>query len=315
MRSRGVQVEAELTGFSPEKDTLLTIGVFDGVHLGHQRLITELLKQARSRDMLAGVITFRQHPEDLFTSGHKLPFLTDIRLRTKLLKDEGVDFIITLSFTKELAEISARQFLALLKKRLRMKGLVIGSDFALGKGREGNTDTLQKLGKELGITVTVVPPLELNGEVVSSTALRKALAEGDMDKIRAMTGRPFSLRGKVVAGEGRGEGLGFPTANLNVNSRQALPPDGVYAGLAHVNGSVYQAMTNIGRNPTFDGKERTIESFLVGYHGNLYGEDLQLDIIARLREEKKFSSADELKEQMARDVEKGKTALRTAGVN
>lgn len=310
-----MQVEEELAGFTPERDTLLTIGVFDGVHLGHQRLISELIKQARQSGLLAGVVTFRQHPEDLFSPGTRLPFLTDIKKRTSLLKEEGVDFIITLSFNKELAGLSARQFINLLQKHLRMRGLVIGTDFALGKGREGNTSAIQRLGRETGFSVTVVPPLKINGEVVSSTALRKALARGDIKKVHELTGRPFSLRGKVVEGAGRGEGLGFPTANMDVKSGQALPPDGVYVGLTRANGKVYQSMTNIGRNPTFGDTERSVESYLVDYHGDLYGKELQLEIVARLRDEIKFGSTAALKKQIAQDIVQGKNILESTGVN
>ena len=309
-----MQVEEELASFSPDRDSILTIGVFDGVHLGHRRLITELIRQARQKDLLAGVVTFRHHPEDLLSGGKRLPFLTDIKTRTKLLKDEGVDFIVTLSFTKELAGLSARQFINLLRQHLRMRGLVIGSDFALGKGREGDTGAIQSLGKEMGLCVSVVPPLQINGEVVSSTILRKALAAGNINKVQELTGRPYSLHGKVVEGAGRGEGLGFPTANMDVKSGQALPPDGVYVGLTRVNGKIYQSMTNIGRNPTFGDVERSVESYLVDYHGDLYGKEVYLDIVARLRDEKKFANSEELKKQISQDIVQGKTILESIGV-
>jgi riboflavin kinase / FMN adenylyltransferase len=309
-----VQVEEELASLSPDKDSMLTIGVFDGVHLGHRRLITELTGQARQKDLLAGVVTFRQHPEDVLSPGKRLPFLTDIKTRTKLLKDAGVDFIVTLSFNKELAGLSAREFMAYLQQYLRMRGLVIGSDFALGKGREGDTGAMQQLGKQMGFSVTIVPPLKINGEIISSTELRKALAAGNINKIKELTGRPYSLHGKVVEGAGRGEGLGFPTANMDVKSGQALPPDGVYVGLTRANGKVYQSMTNIGRNPTFGDTERTVESYLVDYHGDLYGKEVHLDIVARLRDEKKFDSAAELKRQISQDIVEGKTILESIGV-
>jgi riboflavin kinase/FMN adenylyltransferase len=310
-----VSVEEELSGFSPERDTLLTIGVFDGVHLGHQRLIAELLEQAARRNLLSGLVTFRQHPEDLLSSGRKLPFLTDISTRTKLLKEEGVGFVVSLSFTAQLAGLEARVFLGLLQKYLKMRGLVIGTDFALGKAREGDIGTLKKLGREMGFSVTVVPPLTINGEVVSSTAIRKALAEGDMARVRGLTGRYYSLYGQVVTGTGRGEGLGFPTANLNVSAGQAIPPDGVYASLAHINGKAYQSMTNIGRNPTFGKNERTVESYLLDYRGDLYGQELSVDFVDRLRHEKKFANIEELKQQVAEDVRQGKTILDSSGLN
>jgi riboflavin kinase/FMN adenylyltransferase len=310
-----VLVEEELAKFSPEKDTIVTIGVFDGVHLGHKELISELLKQAGEKNLFSAVVTFRQHPEDMLSSKTKLPYLTDIKTRITLLKNEGIDIIVPLSFTKELAGLDARRFIGLLQEHLRMRGMVIGSDFALGKAREGDKDNLRRLGKELGFSVTVVPPLEIAGEVVSSTTIRKAMAEGNMEKVRKLTGRYFSLHGKVVTGAGRGEGLGFPTANLNVNSGQALPPDGVYAGLAHINGEIYQTMTNIGKDPTFGGNERTVEAYLLDYHGDLYGYELTVDFVAKLRNEKKFASADDLKKQVAEDVRQGKSILESTGVN
>jgi riboflavin kinase/FMN adenylyltransferase len=310
-----VLVEEELARFSLERDTLLTVGVFDGVHLGHKRLISRLLEEAGQGNLLSGVVTFRQHPEELLSPRVRLPFLTDIEERTGLLKNEGVDFIVTLSFTAELARLGARQFVGLLQKHLRMRGLVIGSDFALGKGREGDTDTLQKLGQDMNFSVTVVPPYMINGEVVSSTAIRKALAGGDMEKVQKLVGRPFSLQGKVVTGAGRGVGLGFPTANLDISPEQALPPDGVYASWAHIDGKIYQSMVNIGQCPTFGDTEGTVEAYLVDYQGDLYGRELKIDIVARLRDEKKFDTVDDLKKQVAEDIRQGKTMLNSMGAN
>jgi riboflavin kinase/FMN adenylyltransferase len=308
-----VSIEQELAAHRPEKDALLTIGVFDGVHLGHRSLIQELLSQAARRHLLAGVVTFRQHPEDMLSGNGKLPFLTDIRTRIKLLKAEGADFIVPLTFTQKIARLSARDFVSLLREYLKMRGLVVGPDFALGKHREGNIAMLKQLGKEMDFTVTTVPPLEIAGGVVSSTSIRKAMADGNMKKVHDLTGRYFTLHGKVVAGAGRGEGLGFPTANLNINPGQALPPDGVYAGLARVNGRVFETMTNIGKNPTFGDGERNVEAFLLDYSGDLYGRELSVDFIARLRDEKKFKNAGELKKQVEEDVRRGKTILDASG--
>ena len=302
-------VEEELAIFSPERDTLLTVGIFDGVHLGHKYLVSKLMEEARQKNLLSGAVTFRQHPEELLSPLTRLPFLTDIEERINLLKKEGIDVIIPLSFTAELAQLSARQFASLLQKHLRMRGLVIGSDFALGRGREGDTNTLQKLGQDMNFSVTVVPPLVINGEVVSSTTIRKALADGDMRKVCELAGRPFSLQGKVVTGAGRGVGLGFPTANLDISSEHALPPDGVYASWAHIDGKAYQSMANIGKCPTFGGGERTVEAYIVDYRGDLYERELKIDIIARLRDEKKFDTVDELKEQVAKDVRQGRAIL------
>lgn len=308
-------VEDELAKFTPEKDSALTIGVFDGVHLGHKQLISELTKQARQKKLLSGVVTFRQHPEGIISTGKKLPLLTDMPSRVRLLKEAGADFVVPLTFSPELADLNAKTFISLLQKYLKMRALVIGPDFALGKNREGNIETITKLGKEMGFSVAVVPPLVKNGETVSSTAIRQALVEGDMKKYQRLTGRYFSLRGKVVAGVHRGGGLGFPTANLNINKGHAIPPDGVYCGLAHINGKVYRTVTNIGSNPTFNATERTIESFLLDYKGDLYGHTLSVDFVSRLRDEKKFKSIDELKKQVANDVKRGREILDCLSVN
>jgi riboflavin kinase / FMN adenylyltransferase len=308
-----VPVEDELAKFVPEKDSVITIGVFDGVHLGHKQLISELTRQAIEKKTLAGVVTFRQHPEGVITAGKKLPFLTDMATRVSLLKDAGVDYVVPLTFSKDLALLEARSFVELLQKYLKMRGLIIGPDFALGKDRAGDLGLLKNLGKEMGFSVTMVPPLQINGEVVSSTAIRQALADGDMGKYKIMTGRSFQLHGKVVTGQGRGGGLGFPTANLDVSKGQAIPPDGVYCGLAHINGQTYDTMTNVGTNPTFGENERTVESFLLDYDGDLYGHKLSVDFISRLRDEKKFSNINELKKQVAEDIKHGKEILSACG--
>jgi riboflavin kinase/FMN adenylyltransferase len=308
-----MSVEEELARFSSDQEMILTIGVFDGVHLGHQYLISQLVEQARQQNLSSGVVTFRQHPQEVLQPKTKLPFLTDLMERSNLLKDEGVDVIIPLSFTVEFARLGARQFVSLLKKYLRMCGLVIGVDFALGQNREGNTDALRALGQEMDFTVTVVPAVMIDGEVVSSTAIRKALASGDMKRVRNLTGRPFNLHGRVITGAGRGVALGFPTANMDIVPEQALPPDGVYVCCAYIDGQAYQSMTNIGQNPTFGDRKRVVEVYVVDYHGDLYGRELKIDIMDWLRAEKKFNTVAELKQQMAEDVKHGKAILKSEG--
>ena len=310
-----MQVEKELAELSPAKDTLLTIGVFDGVHLGHQYLISQLTKHAREQNLLSGVVTFRQHPQEVMSPQTRLPFLTDLDQRINLLKNEGVDDIFVLSFTPELARLKARDFVGLLKQHLRMRGLVIGHDFALGQNREGDETTLLKLGKEMGFSVTVVRAKLVNGELVSSTTIRKALADGDMKRVHRLIGRNFGFGGGVVTGAHRGTGLGFPTANLEVNPGQALPPDGVYATWAYIDGQAYPSMTNIGQRPTFGNNERTVEGYVLDYQGNLYGHEMKIDLIDRLRDEKKFNSVEELKNQIAEDIKRGRAMLSRHGGN
>ncbi|MDP3879972.1 MAG: bifunctional riboflavin kinase/FAD synthetase [Dehalococcoidales bacterium] len=308
-----MQVEEELAKVSPEKDMVLAIGVFDGVHRGHQYLISQLMDSARQQGLQGGVVTFRQHPRGVLSSRTRLPFLTSLPEKVSLLKKEGVDEVVALSFTAELAQLSAAQFTGLLKKYLRMRGLVVGPDFALGREREGDIDNLRRLGQEMDFTITVVPPRKINGEVVSSTAIRNALAAGDIGRVIALTGRPFSLQGQVTAGVGRGSGLSFPTANLEIDPGQAMPADGVYVTWAYVDGKAYPSMTNIGRRPTFNDDGRTVETYILDYQGNLYGHELRIDIVERLRGEKRFDTAEELKKQIAEDVKQGVAILNSRG--
>jgi len=310
-----MQVEEELAGLSPKKDMLLTIGVFDGVHLGHRYLLSQLTERARQQDLLSGVVTFRQHPQEVLSPQTRLPFLTDLAERTKLLKDEGVEAIVTLSFTSELAQLSARQFVSLLKNHLRMYGLVIGPDFTLGRNRAGNNDSLRTLGQDMNFTVTVIPPVMINGEVVSSTAIRNALANGDMKKVFNLAGHPFSLNGRVTSGAGRGLELGFPTANLDIVPEQALPADGVYATWAYIDGKAFKSMTNVGKRPTFGSSQRTVEVYVLDYHSDLYGRELKIDIMARLRSEERFDTVDELEKQITEDMKQGRAILDSRGRN
>ena len=309
-----MQVDNELAQFLPPKETLLTIGVFDGVHLGHKFLISKLVRLAARQNLLSCVITFRQHPRDLLSPKTKLLYLSTLPERERLLKNEGIDIVVALSFNWELAKLSARQFVSLLQKHLKMRGLVIGPDFTLGRDREGNAALLRSLGEEMGFSVTIVAPKTIDGEVASSTVIRQALADGNMEKVTRLLGRPFSLLGKVTHGEHRGTGIGFPTVNLTVDAKMALPPDGVYATRAYIGEEEFQAMTNIGRRPTFgDNKERTIESFILNYNQEIYGKELKIEIIQRLRDEKHFDSIDELKTQIAEDVKRGTAILYTQG--
>jgi len=308
-----MQVEKELAKLQPKKDTLLTIGVFDGVHLGHKYLLSQLTKQAREQDLLSGVVTFNRHPHEVLSPQTKLPFLTDLTQRINLLKNEGVDATFTLSFTRELAQLSARRFVSLLKKYLRMRGMVIGTDFVLGQNQEGNTDILRSLGQDMKFSVTIIPPVMINGEVVSSTAIRNALADGDMKKVLNLVGRSFSLNGRVTSGAGRGAELGFPTANLDIDPGQALPADGVYATWTDIDGQAYQSMTNIGRQPTFGGSQRVVEVYILDFHSNLYGRELKIDLIERLRGEKQFDTPEELKKQITEDIKRGRAILSSRG--
>jgi riboflavin kinase/FMN adenylyltransferase len=288
---------------------LLAIGVFDGVHIGHKHLLSELVRQARQRDLISGVITFGQHPKNVLKPGASRPFLTSLPQKIKLLKEQAIEVVITLSFTLELAQLGSYQFISLLRQHLKMQGLVLGPDFALGRNREGDIEALRTLSKSLDFSLTVVPHAVLNGEIVSSTAIRNALAGGDIEKVHRMLGRYFSLEGKVITGSGRGAELGFPTANLDINPGQALPADGIYASQAHIDNRQHQAVTNIGKRPTFDETERTIETYILDYRGDLYRRQLKVDIIQKLRDEERFATIAALKKQIEQDIKQTRAIL------
>ena len=303
-------VEEELARALPEHDTALTIGVFDGVHLGHEFLIKKLKERASDGGLLSVVVTFHRHPRLVLSPRSNLTYLTSIKERIRLLESLGVGCVVTLSFTRELAELSAREFVGLLQKYLRMRSLVVGSDFALGKRREGDALKLESLGEELHFSVEVVEPMECEGEVVSSTAIRFALSQGDMIKVSQLLGRRFTLSGQVMKGDQRGKTLGFPTANLVPDPEQALPPDGVYTTRAFVNETAYPAVTNIGVRPTFDDGKRVVEVHILDFEEReLYGHEIRIELVHRLRGEVRFSGADELKAQMQRDVEQTRALL------
>ena len=305
-----MQLDQELAGFQENRDSLITIGVFDGVHLGHKFLINKLKELASQRGLRSVVITFGKHPHEVLAPHSQPPFLTDSGEKADLLKKEGVDSVIILTFTKRLSRLSARAFLELLQKKLRMRGLVVGPDFVMGRDSEGDIATLHRLGREMGFTLTVIPPALKDGEIVSSTTIRNALAEGNMEKVRLLMGRRFSLHGKVVRGTGRGASLGFPTANLDILPNQAIPADGVYLTLVYVESKVYRSLTNVGTNPTFGNSRRTIESHLFDLKGALYGHEIRIEFIGKLRDERKFINPEELARQINLDIQRAKEMLK-----
>ncbi|MDP2726408.1 MAG: bifunctional riboflavin kinase/FAD synthetase [Dehalococcoidia bacterium] len=305
-----MQIVEELARLTPSREVVLTIGVFDGVHLGHQHLLNQVIEEAREQKALSGVVTFYPHPRQVVYREEPVPCLCTLEERIEILKSLGIEVIASLSFTPKLASMGARQFISLIQEHLRMKQLVVGPDFALGKGREGDLEALAVIGREQGFGVRVVTPLEQDSLVVSSTAIRQALAEGDVIQAARLLGRPVSVSGKVIAGAHRGKGLGFPTANLAVEPDLALPANGVYVTRAYLGSSSHPSVTNIGYNPTFGGRQRTVEVHLLDFEGDVYGQTMRIELLRRLREEKRFATVEELVSQMTHDVEQARGILR-----
>ena len=303
----------ELGAFAVRGDTALTIGVFDGVHRGHTHLISQLIDEAASKGLLAGVVTFREHPAAVLSPSFQAQYLTSFEDRLDLLGQTKIDLAVPITFDRALAGLTAEEFITLLQENLRMVSLVVGPDFAMGRKREGTLERLTELGDEMGFTLKVVEGLqEANGDTVRSTTVRNALAEGDVERVADLLGRRFTLKGPVVSGEGRGGKLGIPTANLAPPREMATPGDGIYAAYAHLDDHKMKAAVSIGTNPTFGGHDRTIEPFILDFDGNLYGSTLRLEFVRRLRDQVKFDSVDALLEQIDRDVAQTRQILENA---
>ena len=304
-----MRVHQELPSQLPSKDTILAIGVFDGIHIGHRHLLNSLKEAASKADMLSGVLTFTNHPRTVLAPDSQVQFITSVQDRLAFLEDAGLDMVIPLTFELALSRLRAQEFVELLQDRLRMTGLIMGQNFAMGFKREGTPDMLKSLGLEKGFSVTIVDPLLSNGERVSSTDTRAAISIGDIQKAHRNLGRAFSLQGKVVAGNARGKSLGFPTANLSIDKDRILPADGIYATWAKIGNKRFMAATNIGLRPTFDGTERVVESFILDFNENLYNAEISLAFVERLRDEQKFQTVEDLVAQMHRDVEQTRDIL------
>ncbi len=280
----------------------LTIGNFDGMHLGHQSLIDCVCQTAREKCANAGLITFNPHPK-VFFQNLSTPFYlaTDLE-KTALIKKTGLDLVVTLPFVQELAEQTPEMFLSALTHHLNVEGLVVGQNFSLGKGGSGTTSVLRKICSDLGVQFLTVEPLSMDGVIVSSARVRELVETGNVSSARRLLGRPYSVANHVIRGKGLGSKLGFPTANIMVDPMKLLPKYGVYATVIQVNGDRYLGVTNVGIRPTFEtASQPTIETLLLDFDGNIYQEYLQVNFIERIRNERKFASGSELITQIESD--------------
>ncbi len=297
--------EVSITG------SLLTIGSFDGVHIGHQQIIEPMIARAHQKGLPAVVVTFHPHPQLVIHDEIRPYYLTLPEKRAQLLGELGVDHVLTYPFSNSTSDLSPEEFVSSLHESFRFQELWVGYDFALGKDRKGTPTYLRELGKKNGFTIHEVEPYYLNGELVSSSRIRKALREGNVTEANRLLGRVYQVTGVVIEGEKRGKSLGFATSNLDVPSEVVDIKPGVYACQVEVDRETYSGVTNIGYRPTFgdDLMAPRIETHLLDFSRDLYGKRLEIGFIQRLRDEKKFSQVDELIEQIAQDVEKTREIL------
>ena len=296
-------VRQELQNSVTDGEHALSIGVFDGVHRGHQMLIERMVTEASARDLTAGIVTFHPHPVSVVQPDVKITYLESLERRVEMLRDLGTDFVAVLQFTSELQQVSAFDFSRLLVEEARMRLLVVGDDFRFGRGGEGNIEVLTEIGSELGFEVIAVPLLDDGSTPVSSTRVRDALQAGEMESVSELLGHPFLLRGPVLHGDERGRQIGFPTLNIGVSADRWLPPNGVYVTKAFVGDRVFNACTNIGVRPTFAGDQKLlVETHLLDFEGDLYGELVTIELVHRLRAERKFDGIDVLRAQIQSDL-------------
>ncbi len=286
------------------RHAVATIGNFDGVHLGHQALFRETVTRARRAQGEAVAITFHPHPLQVVRPDKPLKLICTLEQKIKLIEAAGLDYLLILDFTPELAQLEAEEFVEdILVKGLGIKELVVGYDYRFGRKRRGDTELLKILGQRFGFEVVVIPAQKVNGFTVSSSLVRELVSEGEVATVRKLLGRPYQICGEVVPGHGRGKRLlGFPTANLKLSTEKLTPKTGVYAVCVHLPGKQQRpGVMNLGFNPTFGDGFLSAEVHIFDFEGDLYGTHICIDLIARLRDETKFASPEELAAQIERD--------------
>ncbi len=302
-------------GIPQDRGTVVTVGTFDGVHRGHWEVLQEIRRRAAATGRRSVLLTFDPHPLRIVRPGQAPPLLTTPIEKKEILAESGLDYAVFLSFTPALSRYEPRRFVEeVLVGRLGVEELVIGHDHGFGRGRSGDADTLRRIGEEIGFAVDIVPPVVADGEPISSSRIRAALQAGDPEAAARALGRPYSLRGLVVRGEQRGRHLGFPTANLAVaSSDKLIPAGGIYAVRGVTRGGTFDGALHLGPRPTFPGSPPTIELHLLDFDGDLYGEDIRVDFVRRLRDVLPFDSVAALVAQMHADVGEARRALVEAG--
>ena len=286
------------------KKSVITVGTFDGVHLGHRKIIKEVLKEAKDRDMISTLMTFEPHPKTVVQdSPHKIKLLTTLDEKLQILQDLGLERIIIAKFTREFSEMSYKYFVDdILLNLFQVAIVIIGYDHSFGRNRMGNFRELEKLSNLYAFDLKEVGPLKIENQTVSSTQIRNFIDQGDVESASKMLGHYYSMQGIVIKGEGRGQRLSFPTANLMIeNQNKLLPKEGVYVVKCLIVNREYRGMANIGYKPTFGGVNRTIEVHIFDFSDDIYGEKISVKFIKRLRDEVKFSSEEQLIKQLELD--------------
>ncbi len=289
----------------------LTIGNFDGVHLGHQALFKKVVELANQKAGDKVALTFHPHPMKVLRPENPPKLICTLEQKIELIMAAGIEHLICLPFTREFAKTSATEFVEdILCGKIGVEDLVVGYDYACGRGREGNIEFLKNMGRKLGFNVHVISPVRIDGVIVSSTAIREFVKKGDMKMVRKMLGRFYQIRGVVRKGKRRGGPVvGFPTANLSINPEDLCPKPGVYAVQVIHGEKLYNGVVNIGFNPTFGDGRLGAEVHIFNFDKDIYGHEIKVNVVERIRDEKRFSGPRELAEQIRKDIEKAKEIL------
>lgn len=301
----------DISTFTSPKPTVITIGTFDGVHLGHQKIINKVVESARGENLLATIFTFFPHPRMIVQHDNSLKLIHTLSEKKEALKALGVDLLIVQPFNEKFANLTAEDFVhKLLVERLNAKKVIIGYDHRFGKGRTADIKDMERFGEQYGFAVEEIPVEEINEVSVSSTAIRNALLSGKMDIAERYLAAPYSLTGTVVHGMKLGRSIGYPTANIVVDDKYKLiPKDGVYAVYSLINQQKVYGMMSIGKNPTIEGKGSSIEVHFFDFNNDIYDQQITIYFIKYLREEQKFDSIELLKQQIANDETAARKAI------
>jgi len=299
----GLKIHKGANAFKGEKQTVVTIGTFDGVHAGHQKIIKRLVDAAKIENLESVIFTFFPHPRMVLQKESGLKLINTIKERTEILEETGIDHLVVHPFTQQFSRLTAQEFVRdILVNRLKAKKVIIGYDHRFGRNRTADINTLKKFGEEYGFDVEEITKQEVDQVAVSSTKIRNALLDGRVEQANNYLQTPFSLEGTVVKGRGLGKEFNYPTANLSIKEDYKLiPKNGVYVVRSFINGKRYFGMMNIGTNPTVGGEEQTIETYFFNLDKDLYGQELHLEMLVRIRDEKKFNSIEALKIAMRQD--------------
>jgi len=298
------ELRTQLDSYNIHQNTIFSIGMFDGIHLGHQHLLNQVCKIAQNNSCKSGIITFTDHPRKLFDPSITIPLITSVDEKKAFIENIGIDFVIPIQFTKSISELTYEQFIKTIINSANLKGLVLGPDTAIGFKRLGTPDKLKELGDELDYEIFNIDQLNFNNKRVSSSLTRQAISEGNMDLSTQYLGRNYSISGTVIKGKGIGNPiLGYPTANLDMSSvKTILPANGIYATKIKLDGREFLGATSIGYNPTFKNEEKSIESFIIDFNENLYGKDIEINFVKWIRQEESFDNTVELQKQMTDDI-------------